>query len=207
MTTQDIIDYYINLLILQYAGKSKARATVEAIVDPAVMDQLPIELQNCFDLETAEGVQLDIIGKYAGVSRNGYTFTAPITLDDTDFRKIIKLAITQNSAGSSLADIQNLLSIFFSGTLFIVDHKNMVIDYFFDSNEGSVELVEFFIKQGSLPRPMGVRIGSVIFVPDLTHFFGFRTYKTPAHNVVPFNTYSDFRTDWLFLSYADGVQI
>lgn len=207
MTNDELIAYYANLLILQYGNKPKAKATVETVVDLAIMDQLPVSVQDAFNLDSAVGVQLDVIGKYAGVTRNGYTFDGPVTLNDSDFRLLIKIAIVQNSAGSSLYDIQSLLNIFFPGTLFIFDHKNMVIDYFFDSNEGSVELVEFFVKQGSLPKPMGVRIGSVIFAPDLTHFFGFRTYSVPAYNVVPFNSYDDFRTDWFFLSYADSVSL
>ena len=38
MTTAEIIAYYVNLLILQYAGKPKAAATVAATITPIVMN-------------------------------------------------------------------------------------------------------------------------------------------------------------------------
>lgn len=62
MTTQELIDYYANLLILQYIGQPRAYATIQALVEPTIMDQLPITVQNAFDLETAVGAQLDTIG-------------------------------------------------------------------------------------------------------------------------------------------------
>jgi hypothetical protein len=39
MTTQDLVNYYANLLILQYVGKPKAYATIAALVTPVLMPQ------------------------------------------------------------------------------------------------------------------------------------------------------------------------
>jgi hypothetical protein len=91
MTTEEIIEYYTQLLIIQYATKGKAVATIRALVDPVVMDQLPSLVQAAYGLDSAVGVQLNVLGKYAGVSRNGYNFDGPVTLSDDDYRTIIKL--------------------------------------------------------------------------------------------------------------------
>jgi hypothetical protein len=205
MTTQDIINYYSGLLILQYFTKPKAIATIQAIVGPVIMDQLPIAVQNAYDLNSAVGVQLDVLGKYAGVSREGYIFSGPVVLGDADFRTLIKLAIVQNNGGSSLADIQKLISIYFPGTLLIFDFKDMRIGYFFDSSVGSDTLAQFIVKQGLLPKPMGVQLGTVVYAANINNFFGFRTYELPGFNVAPFNSYSDYKSGCPWLSYQDQV--
>ena len=67
---QKFIDYYVNLLIIQYHNKPKAQATIRAFLRPlAEVFQLYKDLENAFNIETAEGVQLDIVAKYFGVKR------------------------------------------------------------------------------------------------------------------------------------------
>jgi hypothetical protein len=200
-----LIEYYANLLILQYLGKPKAYATIEELANMAIMDQLPLLVQDAFDLETAEGVQLDKLGEYAGVSRVGFDFSGPVSLNDTDFRLYIKLAIVQNSAGSSLSDIQSLLSICFPATLFVFDFANMHMGYFLDSNEASTELAEFFVRQGALPKPMGVQLAALIYGPNIDNWFGFRTYYAAGFNNHGFNTYSVYDTDCHWLEYDDTI--
>lgn len=207
MTDDELKTYYANLLIIQYIGKSKARDTIKAQVEPIIMNQLPVTVQNSFNLETAAGVQLDVLGKYAGVSRNGYDFSGPITLDDSDFRSLIKLAIVKNGTGSSLADIQNLLFIFFPGSFLVFDYKNMHMSYIFDSAFGSRPLAEMFVRNGLLPKPMGVLLGALIYAPNITNFFGFRTYELPGFNVTGFNHYDGYTTDTPWLKYSDAIVV
>lgn len=205
MTTQEIINYYANLLILQYLGKPRAYATIQALVTPVIMDQLPLQVQNAYEINSAVGVQLDVLGKYAGVTRSGNTPTGPITLTDDEFRILIQLAIITNSAGSSLATIQNLLFTYFPNEIAVFDYQNMQMSYYVSSSVGSQDLVKLFISEGLLPAPMGVQIASVIYVPDFTIFFGFRTYSLPGFHVTPFNTYSSYSTSRPWLTYADAI--
>jgi len=72
MTNQELIDHYVNLLIFQYASKTKAKAMVEAFVREAVADQIFGQVGDGFDLETAVGAQLDLIRLYKNVPRNLY---------------------------------------------------------------------------------------------------------------------------------------
>lgn len=205
MTTQEIIDYYANLLILQYKEKPKAYATIQTIVEPVIMDQLPVAVQDAFGLETAEGVQLDVIGKYVGVSRSAYDFTGPIVLDDDDFRTMIKIGIIKNGFGSSLAEIQELIYQFFTGSLLVFDFKNMRMGYFFDSAIGSRPLAEVFVRTGFLPKPMGVQLAALIYSPDIDNLFGFRTYELPPYNVTGFNDYLDYDMAAPWLNYTDAI--
>lgn len=77
--------YFSDLLILQYRNKPRAKATIETLVELTFSDTtgniLPIEVQNAYDIDTAVGHQLDIIGKYLGYNRqlnfhidDAYTF-------------------------------------------------------------------------------------------------------------------------------------
>lgn len=207
MTNQEIINYYANLLILQYRSKPKAYATVQTLVTPVVMDQLPDAVQNAFELESAVGVQLDVIGKYAGVNRLGADFSGAVTLSDADFRTLIKLAILQNSAGSSLYDIQQLISIFFPGTLQVFDHLGMRMSYYLDSNSFSVSLAEFFILGGYFPVPMGVQLSALIFVPSIDNWFGFSRNAGPGVNVHGFNTNAQYDMDCHWLNNDDTIDV
>lgn len=309
MTTQDLVNYYANLLILQYTGKPKAYATIQTTATPLVMPQvtentitfpviptsgafkltygaqnsasiawnaltstiqsdlqaltglsaitvtgsiaggslvvvfngvepvatllqvtsntlmassnlvvptvvetdvqLPITVENSFNLvgnSTAQGVQLDILGKYAGVTRFGYGLNgAPITLDDTDFLSFILMSIIKNSSGSSLATIQAFLHQYFDNAVLVFDYKDMRMSYFLNSNIGSQQLAQIFVTSNTLPVPMGVQIGTIIYAPDITDLFGFRTYELPGYNVTSFNSYASYNMASPWLTYADAL--
>ena len=68
---QKLVEYYVNLLIIQYHNKPKAKATIRAFVSQLLeFYSLIKEIQFAYGIETAIGDQLDIVGKYFGVSRN-----------------------------------------------------------------------------------------------------------------------------------------
>lgn len=204
MTSDQIAEYYAKLLILQYREKEKAFETVKFLASLAIIDQLPLDVQSAFAIGSAIGVQLDVIGKYVGVTRYGNGFSMPITLDDEDFTQLIRIAILTNNAGSSLYTIQNLLNTFFEDQIFVFDYKNMHLSYFINSSVGSQDLVQLLVTQNLLPKPMAVQIASIIYAPNINSFFGFRTYDLPGVNNTPANTYDDYETDrpWLTYSYA-----
>jgi hypothetical protein len=74
---QELVQYYINLLIIQYQNQPKARATIEAVISTLMLYDMMISVRDGYDLNTAVGRQLDIIGKYLGEDRTitGTTFT------------------------------------------------------------------------------------------------------------------------------------
>lgn len=295
-STQALWQYYSNLLLLQYLTQPNAVATVQLMVQPFVMDQLPAAVMNAYNLvpsiqtitfsaapttgsfvlkyqgvstsalsysastasiqtalnaivapnkvtvtgslaslslvvtfmnlggvtvltnptnttgktititnNVAQGVQLDIIGKYVGVSRNGFTFSGPVTLNDSDYLQVIALAIIQNNGGSSLANIQMLITQFFPGVLQVFDFCTMRIGYQYDSSIGSMALTEFFIMGGHLPKPMGVQMSTLIYAPGGQYYFGCRTYQYAGTHNYPLNNYSTYSMSAPCLSYVDGI--
>lgn len=309
MTTQDLVAYYVNLLILQYHSKPKAQGTIAATVAPILMPEttvelitfsavptsgaftlvydtqttaslnwnatagnvqtalraltglasitvignttdgfsvtftdvippaeilsvgtntllasatqvlltivptdetLPLQVQSGFNLiapDTAIGVQLNTLGKYAGVTRSGQGFSGQITLGDADFLSLIRIAIIKNSSGSSLAEIQNLIYAYFANQILVFDYQNMQMSFLVSTSVGSTDLLQLFVTEGLLPKPMAVQVGVVIYAPIITEFFGFRTYLNPAFNSNPFNDYTTYHTDWPWLSYSNGFII
>lgn len=150
---------------------------------PSVLEideTLPIAVQNAFDLENAVGAQLDTIGKYAGVIRQAIILDEVVTLDDHDLRNLIRIAVIKNNADSSLATIQQLLFDFFPGDINVVDYGSMFLSYIVSPNVASPNLLNMFLSQDLLPKPMAVGIGLITFkIP----YFGYSelTIDPPEH--------------------------
>ena len=66
---ENVKEYYADLLILQYRGKPKARATIKLGAELYLCDGLVFELNDCLNIDTATGEQLNLIGKILGCSR------------------------------------------------------------------------------------------------------------------------------------------
>lgn len=82
-TIDELVEYYVNLLIIQYNQKPKARATIAMLAEMMLMSCVFFDVQNGYNIDadlgpTAVGAQLDIIGKYVGVDR----FYTAIDLSD-----------------------------------------------------------------------------------------------------------------------------
>jgi hypothetical protein len=86
---EDTKTYYVDLLLYQYINQTKARATIATLVEAALCDLLPKTIEQSFDLETAVGAQLDIIGEYIGLVR---------AIDTTIDRGIFTFQDDQNPA-------------------------------------------------------------------------------------------------------------
>lgn len=206
-TIEELKTYYSDLLISQYNGKPNAVATIKALVGMTIMDKIAVDLINAFDLSSAVGDQLDVIGKYVGASRKVYTFSGTITLDDDDFRSLIKFKIIKNISKSSLYDIQVLINSYFGTSVLVFDTGNMQLSYMMDESIGSLDLAQALVVSNSLPVPMSVQLASVIYSNDIDKFYGYRTYDYAGFNVSPMNDYDSYDTDSPWLSYSDALYL
>jgi len=68
-TTEELITYYSDLLIMQYNNKPRAIATVQAYVSEVIADQIVQQVSDGFDLATAIGQQLTMLGTYRNAPR------------------------------------------------------------------------------------------------------------------------------------------
>lgn len=75
-----IVEEYQNLLLNQYVNLTKARGTIGLLDTEAVCSLVQFDVQNGFNIDTAVGVQLDVLGQYIGLSR-----TIPGIIERYDF--------------------------------------------------------------------------------------------------------------------------
>ena len=66
---EEVTKAYKDLLIIQYSQKPKAKATIDLFVRTLLNNDIYSQVQNAFNLETAIGNQLDVIGRYVGIDR------------------------------------------------------------------------------------------------------------------------------------------
>ena len=92
-TNAELIQYYTELLILQYK-LPRAEAHVEALMSAAVAYELAVAVRDGYDIETAVGHQQDVLSKYLNTRRIAsgidYTLTyfgyGQYTEDFTEFQ-------------------------------------------------------------------------------------------------------------------------
>lgn len=180
--------YYSNLLILQYHNKPKAKATVEATVG-LLPDELIQEVITGFNIGTAVGKQLDILGIYVGVDRFYDNEGVIESLDDEDYRILIKLKAIANTSDLSHKSLDDALYQFFGNDVRMDSEGNMEMSYFVP--KGKTAIIRAAIQKEVLPRPMGVKVAYINEYDKV--FFGFRTYEHPEESVYKagFRTYDD----------------
>jgi hypothetical protein len=152
----NLIEYYKNLLILQYSGLPKASGTIQSIAENVILYDLLVSIQNGFNIDTAIGKQLDILGKYTGVSRELYS-----SLSDDDYRFLIKMAIVKNSTNGSLKEIDDLFYLFFTGKVIVFDNYDMSITITYDPF--IEDIITIAKNNGIIPKPLGVKLTLVRF--------------------------------------------
>jgi hypothetical protein len=167
-------DEYTLLLIKQYFEKPKARAEIEARMSGwDKVRALFASLRAAFDLDTAVGVQLDLIGRVVGLAR-----TAPGSLlGDEDYRFLLKAKATRNNAGTTMigvdrASVQDAVQFLFADgdPAWLADRGDMVITLYVPADTDA-DLLGWVQQLDLIPRPQGVRLDIVL--AGLTGMFGF----------------------------------
>ena len=131
----DIIQSYVDLLIIQYADKPNAKQQIEDYVSGLLDDGILFQIQDAFNIDTAVGVQLDILGKYIGINRNGQQLEIA---EGIDFFSVLADDVTQNDAAFGTVDSTQFLTFtshilgaeatdFFMSQLLDDDHYRFIL--------------------------------------------------------------------------------
>lgn len=177
---------YTGLVTSEHNQRPNFMAVVEAFTSWAVDERILLEeLPEKFDLEVAEGAQLDDVGLWANVSRiitvvpsESYpTPTEPyqVTLDDDTFRRLIKARILANAWDGTPEAAVTILAEFYGPAgsyAAIVDNQDMSIDLYLTGVKPTAAEAAVF-SQMILPlRPSGVRIRDTFIGPTGGPIFG-----------------------------------
>ena len=190
-----IIEDYKKLLIAQYADKPKANAQVALTSRLLLADGVYWDVQDAYNVLTAVGVQLDVLGKYVGITRD---YDGSL-LNDDDYRFLMKLKIVQNYSNNSAYEIVTSLNNFFGDDIVFIDNKEMSISYFIKPS--AIATAEIAKNKKALPKPVGVNI-NLIEIADYFVFgdylddsdvfgFGFADYADAAVDGGDFIQYND----------------
>ena len=171
-------------IISQYGSDSTIAQLVrnmDSYIDPrADIDEF---FDYVFNVETAQGFGLDILGRIVGVTRTiiisdseffgfdgselrgfnqapffaGHVDGNAFTLTDPEFRRLILLKALSNISDSAAPSINRLLSNYFEGRgkCYVDDLGGMKIAYVFEFELLPFE-VELIQNSGVMPRPAGV---------------------------------------------------
>lgn len=183
----DNTDFYFTLITSEHRHAPRFEGVVRALTK-ALADNvdLGLSLLDMFDLNTATGDQLDIIGKWVGISRTvqvpitGVYFTwdgttttgwergvwkgpfdpptGPSSVDDGTYRLMIRAKIAANCWDGTFESMCSQLdAVFGSGLVKAQDNQDMSITLYYDDMALSAVMVSL-LTQGILElKPMGVR--------------------------------------------------
>lgn len=157
---QEPLAYYLGLIPSQYQTSPKFMAWLTALLTPM------IDASNCvafitsnFDLSTAVGVQLDILGQLVGVARTvGFQPSGGVSpvLTDSVYRLLIQARIAWNSWPGTIDSLYPIWnSLFPSGRLVIEDNQNMTATIIVAGTFTSI-IVDLITNGYIIPRPEGV---------------------------------------------------
>jgi len=156
------IDYYKNLITSEHKIKSNFidwLSEILTMIDGSINVSEDITIQ--FDIDTAIGVQLNIIGELVGVSRilKFQPISGNPVLDDETYRFLIKAKIAQNNYDGT---INGMYTIWENSVgepkIKIHDNQDMSFVVIFQSPVYNSLLSELAINGYLIPKPSGVNI-------------------------------------------------
>ena len=179
---------YTGLITSEHASKPNFSAMVAAVAGCFVnLQNLLVSMVQAFNLPFAQGVQLDQIGQWVGISRNidvpitvqgfswnvqglgwnqanwGSSTSGSITqLDDDTYRQLIYAKIGANSWNGNANSAQSILQAAFAATagvnVALDDNQNMTISFYLTGQPIS-NIMQAVLQQGLLPlKSVGVAV-------------------------------------------------
>lgn len=171
--------YYLKLLTSEYNEATPFQQWMLAVLNIAQdISNCLVQIESAFDLDFAIGVQLDVLGAIAGVSRT-VPFqpsggVSPI-LDDTTYRLLIKATIANNQWDGRIGSMYPIWAeLFPGGHITIQDNQNMTANIIVTGTFTSI-IQDLITHDMVVPRPQAVQY--FYFIGGLP-FFGFDLENT-----------------------------
>jgi Protein of unknown function (DUF2612) len=170
-----LISYYLDLVTHFYAPPNAPQFNALLYVLLKKFDdvsQCLVQLDTAFDLDSAVGVQLDMLGQVAGASRTlpfQPSYGVSPVLDDATYRTYIKAKIAQNQWDGTIDSLYQIWASLFPGVrIVIADNQNMSATLFINGLPSSIliDMIAGYAVNGAfsgtvqngliVPRPEGV---------------------------------------------------
>jgi hypothetical protein len=154
------IGYYAALLTSQYANSKKLKALLYVLLKKFDdVSQVMVAMDTALDLDSAVGIQLDMLGVTVGAFRTvdfqPSSGVSPI-LDDTTYRLYIKAKIAANQWDGTVVSLYPVWrQLFQAGTIVILDGQNMTATITLTGAFTSI-VKDLITHDYIIPRPEGV---------------------------------------------------
>lgn len=155
------IEYYQGLITSQYNNSVRFKAWLDVnLIKLNANSKVTDMLDSKFDIDTAIGKQLDILGELLGQPRSvrfqPTDGTSP-TLTDSVYRLVLKSKILLNQWDGMLSSIADEWGLLFPSSTFIVrDNQDMSMDIIISV---TTPLERDLLENGYIvPKPQGVRV-------------------------------------------------
>lgn len=129
------------------------------IAQSQLEDQL-IKINAMLDLDTAEGEQLDICGRIAGIRQRPMGRFAPscdaTALNDELFRKVIKSKVFKNNGIATLDDVKEAADYILDVETIVLDGEDMSMRLVWQDGAVSPGVQQLITDLDLIPRPQGV---------------------------------------------------
>lgn len=163
------LDYYLNLVTSQYRNSPKFLAWLRFLLQKLQdISQCQIQMSQAFDVDNAQGVQLDVLGSIVGASRTvGFQPSGGVSpvLNDATYRLLIKAVAAQNTWDGTIDGLQSVWeNLFPEGTITIGDNQNMTATIFLTGTFTSIQK-DLIVNGYIVPRPQAVRYQYVFNLP------------------------------------------
>ncbi|GAA5786153.1 DUF2612 domain-containing protein [Chitiniphilus shinanonensis] len=194
---------YVDLIAGGHIGKPKFTEMVGTVAGAfADQNNVAAELASEFDLDSAIGAQLDVVGEWVGISRHVNTLLTGVyfsfdvdglgfdqgvwkgpfdpdsgltVLDDETYRLLIRAKIGANHWDGTMDGSKAILDLIFQGDthVFVEDNQDMTMTVGVSGKPPSA-LFLALLTGGYIPiKPEGVRINYYIVTPTEGAIFGF----------------------------------
>jgi hypothetical protein len=122
------------------------------------------------------------------------------TLEDSEFRILLKLKILLNMCQNCLYEVNAFLHEIFGDYLVVFDQLDMSISYFVTPIISRIVGIAY--DQNLLPKPMGVLISGLFVVDAIEDIWGFTDYIGTSWSTIGFSSYSAWSAATM-LDYSD----
>lgn len=169
-------DFYSKLITSQYQNAANILSFLDIFLSKLKDCSDFLEgIDAAFDLDTAVGAQLDILGEIAGISRRlnfqpNYGLS-PI-LRDSDFRTLIRATIGKNQWDGEQDSLYTLWAVLFPGAAIAIhDNHWMDMDVFVQFPDLTSIFIDLIKRGYIVPKPEGVK--QRIYIGPPFPLFGF----------------------------------
>lgn len=172
------LNFYLDLVTSEHSTKPKYMAWLSVLLTPLIdAIKLNEDVKKAFDLNTAIGAQLNIIGKWLEQPRQvGFQPTdgSSSILSDNYYRIVLKAKVVKNQWKGTISNFYSFWNVLFKGQplqIYLVDNQNMEPVAIIWSSSVDQMMQDLIANNYIVPKPAG--LGLTVRRIDSDTTFGF----------------------------------